>query len=213
VVGGEQLQQQALEIHQRLLNADPTASLDATELLLGPLITRLRGRWPGSSYTEACYDAATEVIVIYLEAPDRYDPKRSALLTWLAMQAHGDLTNHYKSPQKRFERSWLVESALSRADPESDTSVRLGEQVPWLDAEPSFDASPALTAVRDAFPDERDRRLISLTFFEDVHSTDAAAAVLGLMELPERERSAAVKRHKDRVMKRLRRLRLDNDDE
>lgn len=213
MVTGVQLQQQALGIHQRLLSGDPTASLDMAELLLDALVNRLRGRWPGQSYAEACHDAATEVIVIYLGAPDRYDPKRSALLTWLTMQAHGDLLNHYKSPQKKFERRWLVESAVSRDDPESDRSVRLGDRVPWLDAVPGLDAPAALAAIRDAFPDERDRRLIWLTCVDEVHSTEDAASVLGLVELPERERASAVKRHKDRVMKRLRRLRLDNNDE
>ena len=201
-----------MEIHQRLLSGDPSASLDAAELLLYPSSTgcAANGR---EQYVDACRDAATEVMVIYLGAPDRYDPRRSALLTWLTMQAHGDLLNDYKSPQKKFERSWLVESALSPDDPEPDTSVRLGDRVPWLDAVPSLDASAALLTIRDAFPDERDRRLIWLTCVEQRHSTDDAAAVLGLMELPQGERAAAVKRNKDRVMRRLRRLRLDRNDE
>ena len=148
--------------------------------------------------------------MIYLEAPDRYDPTRSALLTWLAMQANGDLINDYRSPQKTFERSWMVESALSPDEPGSEAPSRLGDRTPWLDAMPSFDASTVLAAVGDAFPDERDRQLIWLLCVDGVHSTDDAAAVLNLMELPQRERAAAVKRHKDRVMRRLRRLGLDN---
>lgn len=213
MVAGVQLQQQALEIHQRLLSGDPTASLDAAELLLDPLVNRLRGKWPGHSYIEACHDGATEVIVVYLAAPDRYDPTRSALLTWLTMQAHGDLLNDYKSPQKKFERNWIVESALSGDAPGAETAARLGDQVPSFDVVPSLDVSAVLAAVRDAFPDERDRRLIWLMCIDDVHSTDDAAAVLDLMEVPADERPAAVKRHKDRVMHRLRRLGLDKHDE
>jgi len=213
MVAGAQLQQQALDIHQRLLSGDPTASLDAADLLLDPLVKRMRGKWAGQNYIEACHDAAVEVIVVYLEAPDRYDPRRSALLTWLTMQAHGDLVNDYKSPQKKFERNWVVESALSRDDPDADTTVRLGDQTPWLDAVPSLDVSSVLAAVRDAFPEERDRRLIWLTCVDGVHSTDDAADILDLMGLPLEERTAAVKRHKDRVMRRLRRLRLDKNDE
>ena len=121
MVDGAELQQRALDTHQRLLRRDPAASLDAADLLLDPLVKRLRTKWPGVTYLDACYDAAVEVIVTYLEAPDRYDPARSALLTWLSMQAHGDLLNDYASPQKAFERDWLVESALSR-EPDADAS-------------------------------------------------------------------------------------------
>ena len=213
MVVGAQLQQQALEIHQRLLCEDPTAPLDAAELLLDPLVNRLRGRWPAHAYFDACRDAATEVLATFLQAPDRYDPKLSALLTWLAMQANGDLINDYKSQQKTFERSWIVESALPPDGRESDPPVRLGDRTPWVDAVPSLDTSAVLAAVANAFPDGRDRELIWLMCVEGERSTDDAAAVLGLMELPTRERAAAVKREKDRVMRRLRRLGLDNDDE
>jgi RNA polymerase sigma-70 factor (ECF subfamily) len=213
VVGGPQLQQQALDLHQRLLRGEPTASLDVIELLLDLLVTRLRSKWPARDYSDACYDAAVEVMVAYLQAPDRYDPRRSALLTWLTMQAHGDLANAYASSQKAFERRWIVESTLSREDSDADTADRLGNQVPWFDTVPGLDASMVMVAVRDAFPDERDRRLIWLMCVDGVHSTDEAALVLDLMELPEEERTAAVKRHKDRVMRRLRRLGLDKNDE
>lgn len=213
MVAGTQLQQQALGIHQRLLSGDPTASLDAADLLLDPLVNRLRAKWPSQNYIDACHDAATEVIVIYLQAPQRYDPARSALLTWLTMQAHGDLLNAYDSSQKRFERNWIVESDLSRDDADGDAEVKLGDQLAWRDAVPVLDASQLLASVRAAFPEERDRRLIWLTCVDGVHSTDEAAAVFDLMHLPPPERAAAVKRHKDRVMRRLRRLGLDESNE
>lgn len=209
-----ELQQQALDIHQRLVQGDPTASVDATELLLDPLVDRLRTKWPGPEYAEACHDAAVEVVVAYLTAPARYDPTRSSLLTWLVMQAHGDLINSYRSPQRAFERDWLVESALLRDDdPDVDASPALGDRAPWVDSLPSLEVSTIFAAVREAFPDERDRRLIWLVCIENVHSTEEAAAVLGLTELPPDECSAAVKRHKDRVMRRLRRLGLDKHNE
>lgn len=207
------MQQRALVIHQRLLDGDPTASPDAADLLLDPLVRRLRTKWPRPDFAEACHDAAVEVVVAYLSAPDRYDPTRSLLLTWLALQANGDLINAYDSRQKRFERAWIVESALSHIEPEGEASPTLGDQIPWLDSVPSLDASAVLTAVRDAFPDESDRRLIWLICVENEHSTDAAAAVLGLAELHPDERTAAVKRRKDRVMRRLRRMRLETYDE
>lgn len=211
MVAGTVLQQQALDIHRRLLLGDPTAPADAAALLLDPLVKRLRSRWPGQQFEEACHDAAVEVIVQYLQSPDRYEPAQSSLLTWLTMQAHGDLLNAYASPQKKFEQSWVVEAALRSDDPESDTPLIEG-LAHWDDPSPITDASVVFEAVKATFPDEVDRRLIFLTCIEGVKATDAAAAVLGLGDLPEPERTAEVKRHKDRIMRRLRRLGLVKDD-
>jgi RNA polymerase sigma-70 factor (ECF subfamily) len=213
VSAGTRLQEQALDVHQRLLNGDPTAPLDAVELLLDPVVARLRAKWPGPEFLEACHDVAVEVLVGYLQAPARYEPARSALLTWLTMQAHADLINAYRSPQQTFEREWLVESALAGDDVETEAAPALGDRLPYSDLVPSLEASAVLATVRDAFPDKRDRQLIWLICVENVHTTDEAAAVLGLIDLDPAERAAAVKRHKDRVMRRLRRLGLDNRDE
>lgn len=209
---GAERQRQALAIHERLLHGDPTASLDASDLLLDALVARLRTRWPRLAHTDACHDAAVEVFVMYLQAPDRYDPTRSSLLGWLAMQAHGDLLNEYTSKQKGFERGWLVESEVP---PKSDTgdAPRVGDQVRWFDKVPDLDGSTVLNAVRNAFPDERDRRLVWLMCIDGSRSTEEAAAILGLEHLQTEERVATVKRHKDRVMRRLRRLGLENRDE
>ncbi len=209
---GSELRQQALEVHQRLLHGDPTASADAATLLLKPVVAHLRRKWPGLAYTDACHDAAIDVLVEYFADPSRYQPSRSSLVRWLVMQAHGDLLNDHASKPKQFERLWLVESALP-ADPSTGEVQRVGDQSPSFDTLPEVDGSTVLTAVRDAFPNERDRQLIWLMCIEGSHSTEEAAKVLGLAGLPPAERTAEVKRHKDRVMRRLRRLGLDDRDE
>jgi hypothetical protein len=60
--------------------------------------------------------------------------------------------------------------------------------------------------VREALPDEKDRRAV-LLLMEGERSTDAFARVWGLEELPPDDRFAEVKRNKDRIKVRLRRLR------
>ena len=212
VTSGAELQGKALEVHQRLLRDDPVAPADAVELLLDPVVAYLRYKWPDIVYTDDCRDAAVEVLVTYLADPSRYQPTQSSLVGWLVMQAHRDLINDYDSRPKRFERLWLVESALP-VDPDTGETPRLGEQVPSFDTVPEIDGSTVLAAVREAFPDERDRRLIWLMCIEGSHSTEDTAEVLGLSGLPRAERTAEVRRHKDRVMRRLRRLGLDKRDE
>ena len=144
-----ELRQQALDVHQRLLHGDPTASADAAELLLNPVVARLRRKWPGPAYSEACYDAAVDVLVVYFTDPSRYQPAQSSLVGWLVMQAHADLLNDYASKPKQFERLWLVESALP-VDPSTGEAPRVGDQIPSFDTLPEVDGSIVMAAVRDA---------------------------------------------------------------
>jgi RNA polymerase sigma-70 factor (ECF subfamily) len=204
------LQEQALGVHQRLLRGDPTASLDASELILNPLVARLRAKWPTLDEIY-CYDAATEVLVQYLQAPERYDPSKSSVLGWLAMQAHGDLTNDYQSRQKRFERSWTVESDLP-SRPESEDPARLEDYLPPTQLDARLEPSRMLATVYLAFPDERDRQLI-WHVIDGSRSTDEAAEILGLTNLTGEERTKEVRKNKDRIKTRLRRLNLELQDD
>jgi RNA polymerase sigma-70 factor, ECF subfamily len=204
------LQDRALEVHQRLLSGDPTASLDASELILGPLVARLRAKWPTLDEIY-CYDAATEVLVQYLKAPERYDPSKSSVIGWLAMQAHGDLTNDYQSKQKRFEKSWVVESDLP-ARPESEDPAKLEDLLPTTQLGARLGPSRILANVYEAFPDERDRQLI-WHVIDGSRSTDEAAEILGLTHLTGEERTKEVRKNKDRIKTRLRRLNLEVDDD
>lgn len=199
-----ELQEQALEVHRRLLLDEPTAPLDATELLLGPLTGRLCAQWSKLD-RDACHDAATEVLVQYLQAPARYDPTRASLMSWLFLQAHRDLINDYESKQKSFERAWLVESDLL-PDRITGESAQLDEHLPPTEMTPRPAPSRIITAIRNALPDEMDRRLLWAIADEGSRSTDEAANILGLMHLPPAERAAEVRKNKDRIMKRLRRL-------
>ncbi len=133
------------------------------------------------------------------------------MLTWLTMQAHGDLTNDYQSKQKRFERKWMVESDLPpRA--ESEEPGRLDDYLPTTDLGARLEPSRMLTKVYEAFPDERDRRLI-WHVIDGSRSTDEAAEILELTHLTGDERTKEVRKNKDRIKTRLRRLNLERDDD
>ena len=82
-------------LHSAVLAGDPTAPARAFELLLDPLTERLRFKWsrrPRRDLEEQAIDS----ILSYLERPERYDPERASLLTYLTMDAHGDLLNAYE---------------------------------------------------------------------------------------------------------------------
>ena len=59
--------------------------------------------------------------------------------------------------------------------------------------------------LRAAFPEERDRKVIHL-MLENVRDTPTYAAVLEIADLSPEEQATEVKRVKDRLKKRMRRL-------
>ena len=85
------------ELHRAIVAGnDPTATARAFDLLLEPLQGRLVFRWPKLDRNEL-EGWALDALIAYLETPTRYDPKQSALLTYLVMDADGDIKNAYSS--------------------------------------------------------------------------------------------------------------------
>ena len=113
------------------------------------------------------------------------------------MDAHGDLLND----QDRMQRA---------RDAEHQVAVEVAElqRNGATDEYPSDREPPDMTLaqIREAFPDERDRRAV-LLMIADERSTEAFAEVWDVGDLPPDQQFAVVKRNKDRLKARIRRLR------
>jgi RNA polymerase sigma-70 factor (ECF subfamily) len=184
-------------LHADVCGGDPTASSRVFRVLLDPLIDWLSFRWRNERDAERVRDFAIDSIIGYLESPERYDPARASLLTYLRLDAHGDLLNDHNRRQGQRER-------LQETDVELEDEIRNSS----TDEYPSDREAPELRLVdvREALPDERDRRAVFL-MLEGERSTGAFAEVWELTDLPTNQQAADVKRNKDRVKARLRRLR------
>lgn len=184
-------------LHADVCGGDPTASSRVFTVLLDPLIDWLSFRWSNERDAERVRDFAIDSIIGYLESPERYDPARASLLTYLRLDAHGDLLNDHDRRQRQGKR-------LQETDVELEDEIRNSS----TDEYPSDREEPELRLVdvREALPDERDRRAVFL-MMEGERSTEAFAEVWELTDLPAPQQVAEVKRSKDRVKARLRRLR------
>lgn len=180
-------------LHEALLKGDPTASARIFEALLEPLVDRLGFKWRPLDRRDI-EEQAADSLISYITNPHRYDPRRASLLTYLTLDADGDLKNAYRSPRRRREQlSGDVEDPPS---PRNETT----------DAELFAEDDRVLFArLRDAFPSEADRQVIHL-LMEGERSTAVYAEVLGIAGLSPEEQKAEVKRVKDRIKKRLGRL-------
>lgn len=192
-------------LHGRLLAGDRVAPAELSKLVVPELVRRLSGRWPSLRGTDAVYDAAVEVFVAYLKAPERYDPSRGTLVGWLQTHAQGDLTNDYRSAPRSFDRRQV---ATVGVDPVAELSGSRKEAHVTIDAYPSDEEGSAMRRAVDALDDPRDRALLGLIIDRE-GSTATAAAVLAIEHLPHAEQARLVKQNKDRVRARVRRLLKD----
>lgn len=181
------------ELHAAVVAGDPTASARICEALLEPLVERLSYKWKRLD-RQALEDQATDSLIGYVSNPQRYDPQRASLLTYLTLDADGDLKNAYRSTRRdREQLASDVEDAVSQRNETTDVEL-------FVEDDRAF-----LARLREAFPDELDRRVIYL-LLEGERSTSSYASALGISDLQADEQRAEVKRVKDRIKKRLARL-------
>ncbi len=185
------------QIHQRLLTRDPTASAECAEGVIGPLTKRLERRFPRLRESDLVADAVTDAVFSYLKRPEQYDPARRGLLGFLAMAAEGDLKNALAKRQSRRE----MEVSLDDVDLETVGGNRV---VGPAEAAGEVDLDKIRSGVSALFDDPRDRQLAELVL-EGERSIEVCARILGLEGLPIVEQRREVKRHKDRIKKRLER--------
>ncbi len=193
-------------IHERLLDRDPTAPAELVERYLVPLVRRLRRRQPEVHDDTLLDDAVTDALLDYIEHPDRYDPSKRVLLGYLTMAANGDLLNALEKERRRRRR----ESSLDRVE---ETRGDRNETIADTNAAAEMErveqdrarVAAMEEAVRSVVPDPRDRRLMRL-MLEGERTTAVYARVLGIEHQDRTLQTRDVKRHKDRLKKRLARL-------
>jgi hypothetical protein len=152
-----------------------------------------------------------QTLARYLRTPEEYEPRRGPLLAWLALDARGDVLNELASARARRE---VVDTAAVELRGATGNVFREAGAIRSVEEEALDNADPydlpedVLAAIREhaaAFSPE-DAAMIEL-MGEGVRETAAYADVLGIAHLPARDQQVAVKREKDRLTRRLERLR------
>jgi len=184
-----------LDLHHRVMTGDPSASAELFSAIHRPIVgvlLRLHGR-KGVSADDAG-DLATDAVMDYLQNPEKFEPSRSSLFTYLCISAKGDALNLLRSRRREREKLLrfveLVEGGRNIVD--MDTCM--------LDADAIISRYAA-----ELFDDEQDVQILKLMLAGE-RNTEAYAAALGLGRATAGEKNAAVKQRRDRLEKRLRRL-------
>lgn len=199
----------ALVLHQRLLDHDPVASSDLAVAYFNWLATWLARANPGAE-PHQCDTAAEDAILDLIKRPAAYNPAKRSLEAYLRMAASRDLQN-LQSRERRHSRR--------RADLEAvELSPATGKYLWDVEADPAriverreedmaneTKLAPRLEAARDGLSPGEARALELLRQGE--RNTGPYAVALGITHLPLAEQRQQVKRVKDKLKKRLERVR------
>ena len=187
-----------LALHLRLVAGDKTATEESVLRWLPELVRRLssRNRAVAARDEQIISAAALDALFEYTLNPQKYDPERSSLGYYLFNAAQRDLINSLarEKTQRRDARSiHAVEFSLPGGN-------RFEEEIIE-----TIDATALMGRVMEEVSDQQDRQMLAL-MLQGERATIAYAKVLGIDHLPDHEQRVVVKRHKDRISKRLERL-------
>jgi hypothetical protein len=190
---------QEYDLHQRILaRDDPIAFAALADWLYNPLVQDVRKRAGISADPMLVEEAVGEVLLIYHDAPEKYDPSRASLRSYLAMAAYRDFQN----AQAKEER--LMEHQVSIFDPVFHERDRARSQETVEAIEHKLQVEELWKLIDEIFPDSTERRIVTL-ILNKVRSPDPYAQVLGLGDLPYDERLRQIRLVKYRITRRLRR--------
>jgi RNA polymerase sigma-70 factor (ECF subfamily) len=184
-----------ISLHRSLLEGNSiTATAQIAEAFLPPLI-RLLGRnlsyFPDHHQIE---EEAAESLLNYFESPEKFDPRRGSLLSYLYMDASANLKDSYRRRKKVVLDSpaadeYTLSNLIGQKDP---GPAHVDEDLSRVDR------------VFERLPDSTDQELLRL-MMEGERKTEAFAALLGIQHLDKARQAEIVQRHKDRVKKTARR--------
>jgi hypothetical protein len=192
----------ARALYARLRDGDPVASSELAEIYLDWLADWLARVYP-STDPHDCTTAAEDALLDLIHHPERYQPERSSLASYLRRAAKGDLFNRWRHEQIHRERRValeVVELLPVRGNYLRDERAEPGRRLEEEEAVAELSARiPAV--VLDRLTEAEARAWAIWRTGE--RRTAPLAVALGYGDRPPAEQRQEVKRFKDRLRKRI----------
>jgi hypothetical protein len=185
-------------VHVRLIAGDPSASADLIEMAYGPLIGHALKRHGSFGVDQdRARDLALKALADLIEHPEQFDPaKGGSLFGFLCMVVNGDAINAGEIEKNRAEK-------FSRHAVEV---LKVGGNFYQTTPEIRMDAQRIMEKHGlEIIVDEGDKEVLVL-FLQEERDYAAYARALGIEHLAPQDRDAEVKKRKDRIEMRLKRL-------
>jgi len=194
--------EEEMVLHQRLLEHDPLAYYDVFPMYMERIAKKLEG----SGYdVDVARDAALDAVLAYRKRPERYDPRKVHLFTYIMGVARHKAEDRRRSVQAQAQREKKHgDVELLRRTPK-DQVERMEAYVKVRQLVDLLEEGEVLN--------ERDQAILRL-FLMGEGSTEEVAKVLRLPPMSKEKRQSEAKRHRDRLLKRLARFgKEDSDDD
>jgi RNA polymerase sigma-70 factor (ECF subfamily) len=185
-------------LHKRLLDGDRLASEELSRLVIKPLIEEMTRRFRGVDEQLAC-DGVIDAVLDYCARPAQFNPARDVPLDrYLATAAWRNVDNLLTGERRRKLRERKAGSKKREADVALDPVARNIRQEELQELKEKEAAKFA------ALDNPKDKEILRLKL-DGVRDTASSARVLGITHLPVAQQKEEVKRHKDRIIRFLRR--------
>lgn len=186
-----------LDLHKRLLSFDPVATEELFTIAAPELEKHLRLTFPSLApgvdpdiYLSAVYETLTD----YFKSPEKYDPAKSGIMTYLRLACRRDMQNLLAKESRHASGRISLESVEFSLSDGNDVSDAVAD---------SLDSQRLVADLTGGMTSE-ERAVFSL-MMEGERSTRVAAEAMNIGHLALEEQAKRVKRVKDRIKKRMRR--------
>lgn len=187
------------DFHCRILaRNDPIAFSMLAEQVYTSLVQRVQRRAGKEADPALVEEAVGTALLDYRDAPERYDPNRMDLQSYLAMMAYHDFQNAQAKEQRMAKRMKLLsQDELQQLEIEDSTAT-------YETQESEVHEQQLWQAIDTTFPDPVERQIV-LLMLNKVDASEPYVRLLDLEALPQDEQRKRVYRVKERLRKRLRR--------
>lgn len=186
------IEKKSAQLHRQLINGDLVASALLAELLLPNVSRILRAKYFNVQDTHLHNSATNDAILNYLKNPEKYDPLKSSLLSYVVRFAE-----------------WRLLSALRRNTDLQTEFVELGplEGVSLYDSESHAIDDDLISAEEEdltlrniamLLPNPADQQMV-IAMMNGSRDTKEFAQILGITNLTDESQKLEVKRNKDRI--------------
>lgn len=194
------------DIYQRLLLDEPDAPSDLIELALDPLIKFLHSKYHSYKDPTVLTDIAIDSLFKFVQQPNRYNPDKSNLWSYLCMDVLSDMHNALDKEQRRASHEIPLDSVADHQfDRNNEVEELVLEKLVPLALPPNSDMDVIMGRLRNEITDPIDWQIIGL-WCDGERKTEIYAEVLGITHLSLPEQTKIVKKNKDRLRVQLKRL-------
>lgn len=198
----DQLNEIGAKLHQELIGGDELAPSKIAELFLSRLAEALRRKFHNISDPHFVDLAVADALLNYLSKPEKFDPTRGKLFTYLWIASQGDLLNRLHQERKHTSRT-VTENVVEFEALAAVHGIE-GENNPEANLLLSEEVLRVTEQVHEIITDKQDQEIAAL-MLDGVRETTAYSQILGVTTKSREEQALLVKRAKDRIKIALRR--------